>query len=60
MPLSNRQMLITWGRKKAFNKFDTEHIDLSPSSYSSIDELKKIPLLPIFILPVATKYGIPT
>lgn len=43
MPLSNRQMLITWGRKKAFNKFDTEHIDLSPSSYSSIDELKKNP-----------------
>ena len=43
MPLSNRQMLITWGRKKAFNEFDTKHIELSPLSYSSIDELRKSP-----------------
>ena len=43
MPLSNRQMLITWGRKRAFNEFDTKYIELSPLSYSSINELRKNP-----------------
>lgn len=40
-PWKNRNMLKTWGRKAAFDKFDKSHLHLTTVTYHSSDALRK-------------------
>lgn len=42
-PYRNRKMLYTWGRKKAFDKFDAEHLNITSVTYHTIEEIRKNP-----------------
>lgn len=42
-PLRNRWMLNTWGRKKAFDRFDHAYLHITPTTYRNINEIRKNP-----------------
>lgn len=42
-PIRNRYMLKTWGRKKAFNRFDLHFLNIETHTYNTYDEIKNNP-----------------
>ncbi len=44
-PLKNRKMLLTWGRKKAFDNFDRKFLHITSTTYRQVSEIQKNPPL---------------
>lgn len=42
-PFRNRKMLLTWGRKRAFDDFDYRFLHITPVTYHNIKEIRNNP-----------------